>query len=132
MTRFTITCPLVDNSGTERTDFPQHLEKLLRASGIEGWTALPGSGVWHHFTEPVTVYVIDGPAPLFATLEAVAEDFALYAGQDAVYLTREPIETFIVRAPEQQPGLVFPLRAGALISSSESRTDGWSEPGEEA
>lgn len=119
MRRFTITVPLIDHAGISRPEFGAHLESLLRARGIDGWTALSGTGVWHEYREPVAVYVIDAHPSVFNDLLEIADEFRIFASQEAIYVTAEPIETYLIREESETPAI--PSLVPAASSFAEIR-----------
>lgn len=101
MTRYTLTVPLEDNDGQPIPDVHEYVRGLL-AADFPAWTEVDGSGHWvgpAHipYLEPVRVYIIDaGGANDHDELRAIATYVRRAARQDAVYLTRQPIETELI------------------------------------
>lgn len=102
MTRYTLHVPEALNDGTPLT--PQQTadieEWLLAVFG--GFTQTVARGAWRSDTqsyiEPMRLYLIDSDdSPQTAqTLQRLAGDIARELQQEAVYLTRQDIETFLV------------------------------------
>ncbi len=103
MHRYTLTVPLRDNDGDSLAFLHSGVSgRLAREFG--GLTVLRDAvGVWsapdaaNPGREPVKVYIVDtAREDALALLQRLAASIARFAGQDAVYLTRQPIETFLV------------------------------------
>lgn len=96
MQRFTLTVPLQDNSGTYRAEeFKRVAEQLLREH-FDGFTLVHGVGGWKQYREPVAVYTVDAEAEQYLALLEIAQALATYAEQEAVYVTSQPISTYLV------------------------------------
>lgn len=106
--RWTLTVPLTLNDGT-----PTPAEDI---AGIEhalldiadGFTATPGEGVWRSdetgelYREPVTVYTFDVGYLADGDVRRLAADIARLLRQEAVYVTRQDVSTYLV-APATPP-----------------------------
>jgi dissimilatory sulfite reductase (desulfoviridin) alpha/beta subunit len=96
MTRYTLTVPLQDNAGNFRPDYVAEAERLL-AKDFKSWTKLHGIGQWKSQKESVVVFQIDTPGDFSdSVLRHVARVLAHYCDQEAIYLTRQTIETFLI------------------------------------
>jgi hypothetical protein len=104
MKRYSLTIPMQDNAGEFHADFPRVAEQLL-AEYFSGWTKVHGVGNWRNddgedCREPVAVYSIDTADPdALLNLVEIAQALAVYCEQDGVYLTSQPVETFLVTRP---------------------------------
>ena len=95
-TRYGLHIPTAYNNGAVIPDgwFDTLHERLGWIA--DGWTVLPGQGFWRGsdrcYQEDVLLYVIDLPSrnPSEALLK-LARDVRRELGQEAVYLTREPV-----------------------------------------
>src|SRR5581483_5080138 len=101
MTRYTLHVPEMLNDGTPVA--PQRLrdiEEWLLAV-FEGFTQTVARGAWRsdeqEYIEPIRLYLIDtDDSPSTSRiLQKLAGDIAQELGQEAVYLTRQEIETFL-------------------------------------
>ena len=115
MTRFTLTVPLQDNNGAFRQDYVRVAEQVI-GERFDGWTRHHAIGEWkgqqdgetYTVREPVAVYTIDAENHQdtdAAWLIGVAQSLAVYCEQDAVYLTAQPVTTYLVgpaKVPEWQ------------------------------
>ena len=102
MTRYTLHVPVRTNDCRNLRDLHEHVRTTLAAS-FDGFTAIDAEGFWrmpqgYYVCEDVRLYVIDVPdtSDAFARLHALATYVKREAAQDAVYLTRSPIETFLI------------------------------------
>ncbi len=101
MVRYTLTLPTHGNAGRSLADqHAQSAEYLLAQFGA--YTVHAATGAWsgadRDYTEPVTVYVVDAPdtSESYAKLHALAQYLKLTCEQEAVYLTRQPVKTFLI------------------------------------
>ena len=106
MTRYTLHIPEADNDGIpfDEPTFEVIERELLDIGG--GFTTTPGVGGWQGdeqtYREPVRLYHVDTEDPdAGARLLALAERAARILLQEAVYLTRQSIETFLI-APARE------------------------------
>ncbi len=98
MTRYTLTVPMLDNDGRP-LDVHGFVRATIRAD-YGCFSAFAGEGYWdgeHAGDESVVVYVVDSRRPIHA-LHALARYVAREAAQDAVYVTAQPITTFLVKS----------------------------------
>lgn len=98
MYRYTLTVPTIDNDGRPLTEVHENVRLSLERR-FPGFTAHDGTGYWggeHAGHEPVTVYVIDAGADDLDHLRAIARYVKYVGQQDAVYLTRQTIDTWLV------------------------------------
>lgn len=102
MIRYTLHVPETLNDGalvSEET-FAQIEQTILNIAG--GFTITPGIGGWlgesQTYREPVRLYLIDTDEDYRHgdKLHALAEEIAYELEQEAVYLTRQTIETYFV------------------------------------
>lgn len=112
MTRYTITAPDNDNDGRPRPEswdgreMPRYADyaRRLILGAFAGATAAPSIGYWRapdgmeYMSETVTVWTIDAPDTDWPRIQAIARELAAYARQEAVYVTRSPVETELVKA----------------------------------
>lgn len=101
--RWTITVPQTYNDGTPLPrGTVRDIERRVAAIA-GGFTATPGEGVWRGedrlYREPVTVYTFDVGYIADGDVRQLAEDVALLLDQEAVYVTRQDVETFLVEQP---------------------------------
>ncbi len=102
MLRYTLALPKQDNSGRELTaEHRRAAEQLLHHFGA--FTAHEAVGAWRgtigtYGAERVTVYTVDAPdtSESYAKLHALAQTLKVACEQDAIYLTRQPVETWLV------------------------------------
>ncbi len=102
MLRYTLTLPTHDNSGRDLTSEHAHIRsRLLRDFG--GFTAHKARGHWRgaddmRYAENVVVYTFDIIATdnVPGALVALADALKVSCGQEAIYLTRQPVETWLV------------------------------------
>ncbi len=101
MVRYTITLPTHDNDGHDLADVhEQAREYLLRHFGA--FTAHEALGAWRGaertYAEPVVAYAVDVPdtRESYASLHALAQALKASGGQEAIYLTRQPVDTWLV------------------------------------
>lgn len=107
--RYTLTVPVYDNNGASLLTL--HDEVRARLAGAFGaYTEHRAYGAWpseHPGHEPNRVYTVDvqerGDAIVSTALYGLAQYVARDARQDAVYLTRQLIETWLVTAPDSPP-----------------------------
>lgn len=104
MTRYTLTLPLNDNEGHTLESVHRQLRYML-ALYHGGFTATPAGGGWFNpetgsiKEEPVLVYTVDvadPPGEVHGQLVRLAEAVKELASQDAVYLTRQDVTTWLV------------------------------------
>ncbi len=111
MLRYTLTLPTHDNAGNDLTAAHAHIRsRLLR--DFDGFTAHEARGHWRgaddtRYAETVVVYTVDAadsdaritgrimPTPL-ELLTTLAHQLKVSCEQEAVYLTRQPIDTWLV------------------------------------
>ena len=100
--RYTLHVPVLDNDAHPLGPLHAHVARIL-AREFHGFTRLDGAGFWPGAqaspdSEAVTLYVVDADdsARTLATLHALARHVRDVAEQDAVYLTRQAIETWLV------------------------------------
>ncbi len=101
MLRYTLTLPTRDNDGLRlshahawlRTELLGHFGAYTAHRAVGAWRGTSGA-----YTEPVRVYTIDAPdtSESYAKLRALAEALKVSCGQEAIYLTRQPVETWLV------------------------------------
>lgn len=103
MIRYTLHVPELLNDGTpvQPWQLDQLEADLLTIAG--GFTQTTGQGAWRGedglYREPVRLYHIDTEPDAWRTkdrLVQLAQDIAERLDQEAVYLTRQEIETFLV------------------------------------
>jgi hypothetical protein len=99
--RYSLTLPMRDNNGADLT--AQHKRACTRLLAHFGaFTAHSAEGAWsgvdREYTEPVVVYTVDAPddSESFARLHALATCMRAACRQEAIYLTRQPVETWLV------------------------------------
>ncbi len=100
--RYTLTLPTRDNSGRDLTAEHAHIRsRLLR--DFDGFTAHKARGYWRgaddmRYAESVVVYTVDAPdtSESYAKLHALAQALKASGGQEAIYLTRSPVETWLI------------------------------------
>ncbi len=103
MYRYTLTVPVNDNDGSSLAILHKGIARRL-ARDYHGFTTLQGPGAWHDpelarnvGREDVILYIIDTDNTLaLEDLTNLARAIRRAAAQDAVYLTRQPIETWLV------------------------------------
>lgn len=107
MIRYTITAPNTDNDGRLAPDgirpmpaYADYARKLVLGR-FNGATATRGRGYWRapdgaEYSDSVTVWTIDARPEDYSTVLAIAREIAAYARQEAVYVTRQNIETELV------------------------------------
>lgn len=100
--RYTLHVPVLDNAARSLAPLHAHVARIL-AREFHGFTRLDGAGYWPGAqaspdSEDVTLYVVDAGADArtLATLYALARYVRDSAAQDAVYLTRQAIQTWLV------------------------------------
>jgi len=94
-----------DGSPVEPSVFEEIEDKILRLAG--GFTRKLARGAWRgdeqDYHEPVGLYLIDTEDPsLEAELLELARDIAARLSQEAVYLTRQVIDTFLVTPAREE------------------------------
>ena len=101
MERYSITIPIHYNSGAPvpRPIFQEIEQELDQVVG--GWTRLDGYGGWSgsdsYYREPIALYFVDTADPTASeALLALARRTAEALRQEAVYVTRQEIETYLV------------------------------------
>ncbi len=102
MLRYTLTLPTHDNAARDLTAAHTHVRsRLLR--DFDGFTAHAARGYWRgaddmRYAENVVVYTVDAPdtSESYAKLHALAQALKVSCGQEAIYLTRQPVETRLV------------------------------------
>ncbi len=109
MLRYTLTLPMTRNNGRDLTAEHAHIRsRLLR--DFDGFTAHKARGYWRgaddmRYAENVVVYTVDvdptahkwrGNGGPFNVLRELAEALKLTCEQEAIYLTRQPVETFLI------------------------------------
>ena len=108
MTRYTLHVPLYDN---DFRPFPAQTiaeieQRLLGIFG--GFTKAPGMvgayrGENRDYHEPIDLYHVDSADPAAAgILTRMAQKIAAELGQEAVYLTAQTIETFLVTPAREE------------------------------
>lgn len=107
MTRYTLHVPENYNDGREIPGyvFDQVEQDLVDIVG--GYTRTPGVGGWRSdmdtvYVEPVQVYTTDSADPdALQKLTNLARYLAQRLGQDAIYMTAQEIQTYLVTAREE-------------------------------
>jgi hypothetical protein len=98
MRRYTITVPVCHNDGTYRQDYTARAEQLISAD-FNGYTRTASAGFWQGKSEPVMVYTIDtGSTFSDQLINRIAETLREYCEQEAVYVTRQGIDTLLIGA----------------------------------
>lgn len=105
MLRFTLTIPTNDNDGNPILSV-RYARKFFEGSPIiDGWTSTESFGHWTSpdgktYAEPVTVLSIDteNDSEVRALLFQLAELIAEVYSQEYVYVTEQPITTYLVPA----------------------------------
>jgi hypothetical protein len=100
MYRYTLTVPTHDNNGAP---FDQALldgvDRLLSQT-YDGFTRVDATGAWdggfRMYSEPVRVYSIDASEHALDSLRNYALFLAQALSQECIYLTRQPIETWLL------------------------------------
>jgi hypothetical protein len=99
--RYTLTIPRKDNGGNSLVAVRKYAaERLIEWFG--GATATNAEGAWKGdtrvYTEPVVVYAVDvgDTSDAFARLHALALYVKRVAAQESVYVTRSPIESWLI------------------------------------
>lgn len=105
MTRYTLHIPELLNDGSPvRPDQLAAIESQLLDT-VGGFTQTIARGAWRGdgqtYIEPMRLYLLDtDDSPRTSrTLQRIAQEIAHELDQEAVYLTRQTIETFLVAAP---------------------------------
>jgi hypothetical protein len=100
MARYAIHIPLLD---AERNEIPHVLgaaRQAMTEAGLEGRIVLPSvQGDWADYqTDEIAVVMTDAPDDpgVLATIRTIAEGVKQLAMVDHVYVTVQPIQTFIV------------------------------------
>lgn len=99
MYRYTLTVPTQDNNGVP---FDQALldgVDMVLANGYDGFARVDATGAWmgaRLYTEPVRVYSIDAREGAGESLRNYALFLAQALSQECIYLTRQPIETWLL------------------------------------
>ncbi len=99
--RYTLTLPMTGNNGRDLTAEHLRTEDYL-VRHFSAYTAHRAVGAWRgadgNYAEPVRVYTVDAPdtSESYAKLRALAQDLKLTCEQEAIYLTRQPVETWLV------------------------------------
>lgn len=104
MTRYTLHVPEQFNDGREIPGFMLDEIELDLVDMFGGYTRMSATGGWRADNgstpiEPMQVYVVDSADP--ATLERLqryAAHLTKQFEQDAIYLTRQEIETWLIEA----------------------------------
>jgi hypothetical protein len=118
--RYTLTVPTHDNDGASLLALHDDVRgRLMDAFG--GFTVTAGRGEWHTgadvAVDAVRVYTVDVDGGThgergWTAFARLAEYVARKARQDAVYLTRQPVETWLITAPEPEAPTVRYRRWG--------------------
>lgn len=101
MVRYSLTLPTHDNAGRDLRAAHKRASTYLLAH-FGAYTAHDAEGAWNGVgtthSEPVVVYTVDAPdtSEACARLHALATQLKADARQEAVYLTRQLIETWLV------------------------------------
>ncbi len=103
MYRYTLTVPANENDGSSLAILHEGISQVL-ADQWHAFGAFPGDGGWFEpewpaIREPIIVYVVDVSEDAPDSLEwfqALARRVRRTAAQDAVYLTRQLIETWLI------------------------------------
>ena len=101
MTRYTIVAPSVTNAG-EPSGYPDDIRGLLGRT-IAGWTEHETTGHWHGAREPGVTFDILLDERQWNYTETFLQWLAFQArqlmpDQEAIQLTREPVETLVYEA----------------------------------
>jgi hypothetical protein len=100
MARYTIYVPVNDNSGTEIPHVLEQLRRTLTSAGFDGRTVLRrAQGDWQDYdTEEMDLVMIDAPdtPENLNAIKAAAQGVKLLAGQQSVYLTVQPVKTYLI------------------------------------
>ena len=100
LARYTIHIPVRDNSGKEIPHVLAKVRETLTASGFPGRTVVRrAQGDWQDFdTEEMDLVMIDAPddPSTLNTLKTIAQGVKQLAGQEAVYLTVQPLRSYLI------------------------------------
>ena len=100
MTRYTLHVPLKLNDGTPTPDAElAYIERQL-VGLVGGFTATDGVGAWESgeviYHEPVRLYSTDSEDDIAADLRGFARGIGKRLDQEAVYVTAQTIEAWVV------------------------------------
>jgi hypothetical protein len=107
MTRYTLHVPEQFNDGREIPGYLLDEIELDLAERFGGYTRTSATGGWRAddgtiHIEPMQLYIVDSAAPGTAgRLSVLAERLARDLKQDAIYLTEQEIQTYLVTAREE-------------------------------
>src|ERR1044071_7370605 len=102
-TRYTLYVPHHNNAGAPIPHVHTAVREEL-SHEFGGFTIIDALGEWRGNTEPITLYVVDTPTydawstarDPYQVLSALARRVRWQADQEAVYLTRQEIETELI------------------------------------
>jgi hypothetical protein len=104
LAQYTIFVPVRNNEGKEIPHLLDHVRQTLTQAGFQGRTVIrKAQGDWsgdnHSYdTEEMDLVMVDaGDDPdTLQAIKTVAEGIKQIAGQEAVYITKRPIKTYLV------------------------------------
>ena len=100
MARYTIHVPLHDEDKQQIPHVLGAVRKTMTQAGFDGRIVLsPAQGDWKDYdTEDIALVMTDAPddPTTLQTLMTIAQGAKALAGQPAVYLTKQPIETYLI------------------------------------
>lgn len=100
MNRYTLHIPLYLNDGTPTPEPELRLIENAVISLAGGFTATDGIGAWRGdaetYREPMRLLAVDTADDIGPELLRIAERAAVRLDQEAVYVTRQEIETYLI------------------------------------
>ena len=107
MTRYTLHIPEQYNDGREVPGYLLDQIELDLVDIVGGFTRTAGTGGWRGeenvvYVEPVQLYIVDSADPdVLRKLTDYAAWLARELAQEAIYLTAQDIQTYLVTAREE-------------------------------
>lgn len=107
MYRYSLHVPEQHNDGAPISDMAFSWIEIELANIAGGFTRLPSAiGAWNGqetvYREPVSVYIVDSAEDIETELRTLAAEIAHTLSQEAVYLTRQEIETWLVTPAREE------------------------------
>lgn len=100
LARYTLHVPVRDNTGKEIPHVLANVRKMMTAAGFHGRTVIRrAQGDWMDLpTEEMDLIMVDAPnAPeILEAMKNIASGVKQLAGQEAVYLTVQPIQGYLI------------------------------------
>jgi hypothetical protein len=97
--RYTLHVPMKDNDGRNIPHVLGAVRQTLTYVGLHGRTVLKGEGDWMDFeSEDMALVMVDAPNNEHTDylIKTIAEGIKALSGQEAVYVSKAPLETWLI------------------------------------